>query len=561
MPSPSTPDDLVIYPAELVRTMDPARPTAEAIAVSGDRIRAVGTVDELRGYRSDARVDDRYAGKVLLPGFVEAHSHAMTGSIWRRTYVGYFPRRDPDGRRHPGCTSVDAVIERLREADAALDDPDATLLAWGLDPVYFSGERLVGAHLDRVSSTRPIFVLHASAHLATVNSALMRRDGITRDSAVEGVMRRPDGEPDGELREPVAMALTPAYGASRLNGIDESALYDFARDARNHGATTLTDLGTPDLMDDAGVALFERAVTADDYPARLSVFHRDQGGGAVFTDPDAVVSRLTGLRDRSHPKLRFGHVKFVLDGSIQGFSARLQAPGYLGDRPNGIWVLGPDEFRSAFTAVHRGGLTVHVHCNGDQATELFLDVVQEALAAHPRWDHRHTVTHSQLSTPAQYRRMAALGLCANIFANHLHYWGDQHRDVILGVDRASRMNAAATALRCGVPISLHCDTPITPLHPLHTAQIAVTRRTATGRVLGADERITAGQALHAITLGGAHLLKMDHEIGSLEAGKYADLAVLGEDPLAVAEDAIADVPVHGTVVGGRHFPVPTAGPA
>ena len=88
---------------------------------------------------------------------------------------------------------------------------------------------------------------------------------------------------------------------------------------------------------------------------------------------------------------------------------------------------------------------MHVHCNGDEATELFLDTGEAALQRHPRWDHRHTVTHSQLTTPAQYRRMASLGMCVNIFSNHLWFWGDQHRDVTLGPDRASRMNAAATA--------------------------------------------------------------------------------------------------------------------
>ena len=554
MPSPS---DLVIYPAKLVRTMDPARPAAQAVAVYGDRIRAVGTLDELRAY-GEATIDDRYADQVLLPGFVEAHSHAKTGGTWRHTYAGYFPRTSPDGRHWPGCPTLDAVLDRLREADAALKDPDEPLLAWGMDPIYYPGERLVGAHLDRVSTTRPIFVMHASGHLATVNSALMRQEGITRDTRVEGVMKLPDGEPDGELREMTAMALAPQYQALGPVLLDEDMLWEFARDGRNHGVTTMADLGSRMLMDDDGVAVYEKAVLQEDYPARLSVFHWGLRAGTNIAAPADAVPRLKELRDaRSHPKLHFGHVKFVLDGTVQGFSARLQEPGFLG-RPNGIWVQTPEEFQAAFTVFHNAGLMVHVHCNGDQATELYLDTVEEALANHPRWDHRHTVTHSQLSTAAQYRRMAALGMCANIFANHLYYWGDQHLDISIGVDRASRMNAAATALRSGVPISIHCDTPVTPLNPLHTAQTAVTRRTASGRSIGEYERITTEQALHAITLGGAYMLKLDHEVGSLEAGKYADLAVLGADPLAVPDDEIGSVPVHGTVVGGRHFPVPAS---
>lgn len=172
------------------------------------------------------------------------------------------------------------------------------------------------------------------------------------------------------------------------------------------------------------------------------------------------------------------------------------------------------------------------------------------LEAHPRWNHRHTMTHSQLTTAAQYRRLAQLGGCANIFSNHIYYWGDQHRDRIIGPDRAARMDAAATALACGVPITLHCDTPVTPLDPLKTMHYAVNRMTPTGDVLGEHERITAEQALHAITLGGAYTLKMDHEVGSIEAGKFADFAVLDADPLTVDPVEIGSIKVVATVSGG-----------
>jgi predicted amidohydrolase YtcJ len=148
--------------------------------------------------------------------------------------------------------------------------------------------------------------------------------------------------------------------------------------------------------------------------------------------------------------------------------------------------------------------------------------------------------------------MAALGVCANIFANHIWAWGDQHIDITVGPDRAARMNAAATALRLGVPISLHSDTPVTPLGPLHAVKHAVTRLTVSRRVMGEHERIGVQEALEAVTIGGAYMLKMDHEVGSLEAGKLADLAVLAEDPLAVEPERIGDIHVLGTVVGGRH---------
>jgi predicted amidohydrolase YtcJ len=141
-------------------------------------------------------------------------------------------------------------------------------------------------------------------------------------------------------------------------------------------------------------------------------------------------------------------------------------------------------------------------------------------------------------------------MCANLFSNHLRYWGDHHRDLTVGPERARGMNAAATAKRLGVPFTLHSDAPVTPLGGLHLAWCAVNRLTATGQVLGEHERISAYDALEAITLGGAYVLKLDHLVGSLEAGKFADMAVLDDDPLTVDPLAIKDIAVRATVVGG-----------
>lgn len=543
---------LTIYTAKRIRTMDPSLPTADAIAVVGDRIKAVGSMEELAAL-GKATIDDRYANSVLFPGFVEAHAHPMGGGMWKYAYIGYYGRMSPDGRRWPGCTDLASVLARLRDAEAELVDPTMPLLAWGLDPIYFSGERLDRRHLDSVSATRPIYIMHQSLHIATVNSVVLRDDAITRDTTVVGVAKDASSEPTGELQEPAAMGLARSVPSLLELGFDELAVRNFAADARNHGVTTLTDLGSSMLMDSDAVTSYRSLVDSPDFPARISVFHMGGGLGSGQVSPVEAAERMLELRRTSTAKMQLGHVKLVLDGSIQGFTARLQPPGYLPDDRKGIWLMPPETFAETFTVFHRAGLTVHVHCNGDEATELFLDTVEQALAEFPRWDHRHTVTHSQLSTPAQYRRMAALGMCANLFSNHLWYWGDQHHDLILGPDRASRMNAAATALRAGVPIALHSDSPVTPLDALATASYAAGRITPSGRVLGERERISIPDALRAVTLGAAYMLKLDHLVGSLEPGKYADFAVLSEDPFESQIDTLRDIVVHGSVVGGRHF--------
>jgi hypothetical protein len=201
-------------------------------------------------------------------------------------------------------------------------------------------------------------------------------------------------------------------------------------------------------------------------------------------------------------------------------------------------------------------LQLHIHVNGDEASEVAIDALERALARHPRADHRHTLQHCQMADAAQFRRMRALGLCVNLFCNHIYYWGDVHRRVTMGPDRAERMDAAGTALALGVPFAMHSDAPITPIGPLFTAWCAVNRRTASGRVLGEGERIGVDDALRAITLGAAYTLRLDGEIGSIEVGKRADLAVLADDPLAVPAEALREVRVLGTMVGGVAFDAP-----
>lgn len=540
----------IIYPARLVRTMDPANPVAEAVAVRGERVRAVGTTDELLQYPG-ATVDRRYAEAVLVPGFVEAHSHARTGVVWSDTYVGFLDRTDPDGRQWPGCTTIEQVIERLKEADEALDDPEQPLLAWGFDPIFFDDGSLSAAELDQVSGHRPIHVLHASAHLSAVNSATLELCGVDASASTEGVVKDSQGRPTGELRELAAMALVGRLGGGPGSARTSKHTHlQFAQQGVNTGTTTLTDLGSRIMMDDEGVDSYRNAVD-DDFPARLNVFHIHVGRvGASLSE---AAERLVQLADSSTGRLRLGNVKLMLDGTIQGFTARLLEPGYLNGQPNGIWNVTPQEYYEAFKAFHKAGLLIHVHCNGDQASQLFVDTLERVLTEHPRADHRHTCTHAQLATPAQYRRMAVLGACANVFSNHIWSWGDKHMDVTVGPDRARRMNAAATALRSGVRISIHSDSPVTPLGPLQTMKHAVTRLAQSGRVMGEHERITAEEALEAATVGGAYMLKMDHEVGSLEAGKFADIAVLGADPLAVAPEEIGNIRVHGTIVGGKHY--------
>lgn len=541
---------VTIFAARRIVTMNPARPSVTHVAVRDGMILATGSEAELAAGFPGAVREDRFADKVLLPGFVEGHAHVMEGTLWTRTYVGSGDRRAPDGRRVSGLTSIDAVIERLRAASEALTDPDALLYAWGFDPLHLAGRNLTRHDLDRVSTTRPVMVHHASLHITNVNSLLLERAGFDPDTAIAGVPKLPDGTPSGELQGIAArLRVFRALGTNPMAGaLDAADVRRFAQAALLQGITTITDLHN-DLSDDT-VATY-RATCVEDLPVRIV-----PALASVSIPPEEGVAKIERLVAQNSDRLRFGIVKIVVDGSIQGFTARLLPPGYHNGAPNGLWYVAPEDLDRIVSTYHRAGIQLHIHTNGNEATEVALDAVERAQVAAPRPDHRHTLQHCQMATEAQFRRMRALGLCANLFANHLWYWGDAHHELTMGPERAARLNATGTAERLGVPYAIHSDAPVTPLGPLFTAWCAVNRVSSGGRTLGPEQRLSVEQALRAVTLGAAYTLKMDHIVGSIETGKLADFAVLEDDPLTVGPEHLKDIAVWGTVVGGRAFAAP-----
>ena len=533
-----------VFAAKDIITMNPSRPRATHVAVRDGRILAAGSLDEMSEW-GPYELNDDFAGHVLTPGFVEGHAHAMEGGIWDYTYVGFQDRWDPDGNRWPGVTSFDAVLARLKEAEARLPDAETPLFAWGLDPIYFDGGRMSVTHLDQVSKTRPVLVLHSNGHLLNVNSRILEMAGIDAGTNIYGVLKDEAGKPTGELMEMAAKYM--AYrqtGNPFFGGIRTPSLLSYAKSAVNCGVTTATDLYA--TFNDESLAAYEEASMTPGYALRLMP--------AMNTIEQPITEGLELMRkamgmnnDRLHHRL----CKVMTDGSIQGFTARLKWPGYFNGRPNGLWNMEPGQLAELILRYHEAGMHLHIHTNGDEASELMLDAIEAAQEAHYRPDHRHTLQHCQMADASQFRRMRKLGVCANLFANHVHYWGDQHAAITMGPDRARRMDACATALREGVALAIHSDAPVTPMAPLFTAWCAVNRLTESGAVLGPEERISVDDAIHAITLGAAYTLRMDHLIGSVEPGKYADFAVLEASPFDTAAQELRDIKVAGTISGGE----------
>ncbi|MFT6292282.1 MAG: putative amidohydrolase YtcJ [Ilumatobacter sp.] len=545
-----------VFTARRIVTMDPSQPVVEAVAVRDGHVLAAGSFEECASW-GPHEVDNRFADLVLVPGMIEAHAHSLEGAFALLPYVGWFDRHRLDGTA-AGTRSYSALIERLAEIDQTMRNDGAgamePIVVGGFDPIYFRDEpRLTRDHLDRASMERPIFVFHASAHLATVNSAMLNAHDVTRDSTTVGVARDANGEPNGELQEMPAMSLASSALHQILRAMNDPASIEaLGQICANQGITMLTDLASAGLQRPETQDLWHSVVDRDDFPARILQRHiAAMPAGA--TDWAEAAEAILRLAEGDTDKLRTAGIKVVLDGSIQGFTAKMDWPGYYTGTDHGVWMTPPDQLLDICRPFHERGINIHSHCNGDLTIDLWIDTVEQLVLERPWLDHRHTTQHSQLTSTAQYRRMAKLGICANIFTNHIWYWGDQHHDLTVGPERARRMEACATAEREGVSFSIHTDANVTPLGHLHTMWCAVNRVTPSGRVLGPNERISAQSALSSVTLGSAYQLHLDAEFGSIECGKAADFTVLGNDPLQVDPMTIKDIPVWGTVVAGRPF--------
>jgi len=537
----------VVYRARKIITMDRNCPQATHVMVRDGRVLAVGDAG-VAGLWGGALVDDRYADKVLMPGLVEAHAHVSAGGIFRFTYCGHYARLDPEGRNWPGVTSAEAIVARLSEV-AARTKKGKPVIGFGLDPSRIGG-RIERDVLDRVSTDHPVLLIHSSLHVLNTNTAGLKAVGMEQGANVEGVVSDENGRPTGELQEFAAMGPLMAHAGITFRALgDEAGLRAYGELSRRVGVTTVSDHFAE--LEDEEVTRHLRITGEERFPIRYVPIMN-----AMRHDPALEAERALDLRAMSSDRLHLGRAKLFTDGSIQGWTAKLKAPGYYTGIDHGIWNMPVDDFKNTVKVLHRSGVKMHIHTNGDAASELACDAMAGALLGAGDADLRHTLEHVQLADRAQFERMRKLGLTVNLFGNHLYYFGDTHWEKTVGPDRAARMNACLDAAEVwGGNFAIHSDAPVTPMGPLFTAWCAVNRRTESDRVLGDTQQISLAQALYCITMGAAHVLKLDHEIGSITCGKRADFCVLHDDPLETDPANLREVRIAGTVLGGVHFPL------
>jgi predicted amidohydrolase YtcJ len=263
----------------------------------------------------------------------------------------------------------------------------------------------------------------------------------------------------------------------------------------------------------------------------------------------------TAARSSAPDQVRISGVKMFHDGSLQGLTGYLTAPYHTQPEGKSGYTGYPARPRERLAAMvlqyHRAGYQVAVHGNGDAAIDEILFAFREAQEKAPRGDARHRIEHCQTPREDQLAAMKELGITPSFFVGHVYYWGDRHRDIFLGPERAERISPLASALARDIRFTIHNDTPVTPVDPLLLVWCSVNRLTREGKVLGAEQRIGVFEALRAVTIDAAWQNFEEKTKGSIEPGKLADFVVLAENPLTVSPEKLKDVQILETIVGGK----------
>jgi predicted amidohydrolase YtcJ len=448
-------------------------------------------------------------------------------------------------------------------AEQAMADGDEWLFSWGYHSLWH-GE-LGREVLDAVSDTRPIGVWQRSCHEFYLNTPALAALGLL------------DGEPEGDLPvlaqidldrghfwERGAFAFLLPHIAPLLMNPDRlrRGLHQMVRYLHQNGVTAFNEPGA--VLAPGAWDMYEEILGADDTPF-YSFFMPDGRAAAEMglSHEESLEMAESLVAKAPEGKLSFfsKQVKLFADGAIISQLMQMREP-YL-DRdgnPNpdhhGEWLMPPEVFEDRAKLYWDAGYQIHVHVNGDLGLDLVLDTFERRMRENPRPDHRTVIVHFANSTEEQIDRIARLGAIVSSNPYYTVGFADKYSEVGLGPDRADLMVRNASVLRRGIPLSFHSDLPMGRSDPLGMMSCAVNRVTQSGRVAAPDQRVSAEEALRAVTIEAARSWRREHDLGSIEAGKIANFTIVDHDPLDVAPAEIDSIAVLGTFFEGRWFPVP-----
>jgi len=529
---------LTIFANATVITADADFSVAEAIAIDGDKILAVGSLDDVKAaVPGDATIVDA-GGKTILPGFIEPHMHFFPIAMLSRfADVGAMT-----------CPSVASVLERIGEL--ARDAKEGEwIVARQFDPSLQDGaDAITREMLDPVTGNTPCLIFNASLHIAYCNSAAFDIAGLTADTP------DPDGAAFGRNADGTLNGVCqggPAFGQVLAHNLAAMALDDVPAGCKHVcdranavGITTFCDQAAGSFQGAGELAAFKAFSESGHMTARLRYSLFDSFAH-IWDDMDVSFGQ-------GNDYARATGWKIVSDGSNQGRTG-LQREAYLGRQDRGLAYVAPDDLKEKVTKRALEGWQVVVHANGDQAIDNTLAAFEAAYEAGAPRDMRYRIEHCSVLHDEQIDRIASMDLSPSFLIGHIYYWAKAFRDEVFGPEKSKLLGRARSCQDAGIPWTMHSDEPVSEMGPLRCIENAVSRHMwkEPESSLNADEKVSVEEAILSLTRTAAWQCHSEHEVGSLEVGKFADFVILDNDPRKVPETEISQIKVLETWSGGR----------
>ena len=520
--------DLILYNANII-TINPNQPIAQAIAISSDKIIALGTNQSILKLATGFTKKINISGKTIVPGFIDSHSHPASSG---RAHL-----RNVDCDLRSILAIKNAIYERTKNTPQG-----QWVEGFKYDDTKTSEKRFINIQdLDEVSPNHPVIIRHRGGHTAYVNSMALSLGGIDRNTT------DPVG---GHIeRDPSSGALTGRLLESATSSIENLIPNIFSRSEYQAGAklisemmsktgiTSVTDAGT----DARSFQSYQDAHEAEELKTRIYCMMRGKG-----VDEMMQVGKKTGDGDEW---VRVGAMKLACDGSISERTARLSEP-YIG-RPNDYGIIVNDEetlYQEAVKA-HKKDWQIGIHANGDVGIDITLNVYERLQKEYYRKDPRFRLEHCTVINDDLIKRIKVLNAIPTPFSTYVYWHGEKMKEY--GKERLENMFAVKSFLDAGINVTQTSDYPPGPFEPMMAMQSSVTRRDYNGELWGPSQRITVEEAIKVGTIHGAYASFEEQIKGSLEVGKLADLVVLDQNPLKVDPMSIIDITVQRTMLGGK----------
>ncbi len=530
-----------IYHNGTILTINDAAPTAQAVAVKDGKILAVGQEAEVRKTVGTNTQEIDLGGATMLPGFVDSHGHAYLIGI-QATTANLLPPPDGTGK---DIASLQALLTDWAANNKETVEKIGWIAGFGYDDSQLAEQRHpTRDELDKVSTELPVLIFHQSGHLGVANSKALEIAGVTAETKDPegGVFRRQEGsqEPNGVMEEYAFFLLASKLMANFTDDVNDALVVAGTQLDASFGYTTAQEGRAMGATLEAMQRVADRGELAIDLVAYPDVLEVDE------VNPSRTYTN----------HYRVGGVKLTIDGSPQGKTAWLTEPYHV--PPEGQ----PEDYRGyaaidekttneAVDKAYANGWQILVHANGDAASDSFINAIRRAEKKYPDVDNRPVLVHGQVLREDQVDQLEELGIFPSLFPMHTYYWGDWHRESVLGPERAENISPTGWVLQRGMMFGSHHDAPVALPDSMRVLSATVTRKSRSGRVLGPEHRVPVATALKALTIWPAWQHFEEDSKGSIEVGKLADFVILSDNPLTVQEDQLAEIKVLETIKEGE----------